>query len=104
GLLASARAAHPALSDAAAEPGHTEERADRPPRARARVREPRLPARRERADPAPLQRSPLDRVPARVPRLAPVAADAARPVHGALLPRRGDGLRGRPSAVRALPA
>ena len=32
------------------------------------------------------------------------AADAARALHGALLPRRGDGVRGRPPAVRAMPA
>ena len=48
-------------------------------------------------------RHALDRVPARVPGLAPRPADAAGEVHRALLPRRGDGVRRRPSAVRALP-
>ena len=50
-----------------------------------------------------LQRQALDRLPARVPRLAPAAASAARPLHRALLPRRGDRVRRRPPAVRALP-
>ena len=58
----------------------------------------------ERADPPPLQREALDRVPARVPRLAAKPAAAARPLHRALLPRRGDGVRRRPSPLRALPA
>ena len=57
----------------------------------------------ERADPAALQRQALDRVPARVPRLAARAAAAAGPLHGALLPRRGDGVRRRSPPVRALP-
>ena len=39
----------------------------------------------------------------RVPGLASRAADAAGPLHRALLPRRGDRLRRRPSALRALP-
>ena len=46
----------------------------------------------------------LDRVPARVPRLATLAAAAARAVHRTVLPRRGDGDRRRAPAVRALPA
>ena len=53
--------------------------------------------------PAAVQREALDLVPARVPRLAPGPAPAARQVHRALLPRRGDSVRGRPPAVRALP-
>ena len=72
------------------------------PGAWARLRQPRLPPRRGGAHPPALRRQALDRLPARVPRLAPRAADAARPLHGALLPRRGDGIRRRASALRAL--
>ena len=46
----------------------------------------------------------MDRVPAPVPRLASRAAPAARPVHRAVLPGRGDGVRRRSPPVRALPA
>ena len=45
----------------------------------------------------------LDRLPARVPRLEADAAAAAGPVHGAVLPGRGDRLRRRPPPVRPLP-
>ena len=45
----------------------------------------------------------LDRVPAALPRLAPRAAAAARPLHRAVLPRRGDRVRRRPPPVRAVP-
>ena len=54
-------------------------------------------------DPPSLRRPPLDRLPAGVPRLAPRAAAAARPVHRAVLPGRGDGVRGRPPALCSLP-
>ena len=57
-----------------------------------------------RPHPPALRRQALDRMPARVPRLAARAAAAARPLHRALLPRRGDGVRRRAPAVRALPA
>ena len=89
---------------AAPEPGDAVERADRHAGARARARQPRLPARRARPHPAPLRDPALDRLPARVPRLAPLAADAARPLHGAVLPRRGDSVRRRAPPVRAVPA
>ena len=59
--------------DAAAEPGDAARRVDRRPGARARLRQPRLPPRRDGTDPPALQRQALDRVPARVPRLAPHA-------------------------------
>ena len=62
--------------DAAAEPGHAARRADRPPGSWSRVREPRVPPRRARPHPPSLQREAVDRVPATVPRLAPLAADA----------------------------
>src|SRR5215207_10208525 len=71
--------------DATAEPGHAAERADRRRGARARLRQPRLPARRRRADPPSPRREAVDRVPAALPRLAPLAAAAAGTVHGAVL-------------------
>ena len=58
----------------------------------------------ERPHPPALQRQALDRLPARVPRLAARAAAPARPLHRALLPRRGDRLRRRPPPLRTLPA
>ena len=54
-------------------------------------------------DQASLRRQAVDRLPARVPRLEARPAAAAGPVHGAVLPRRGDRLRRRPPALRALP-
>ena len=89
--------------DAAPEPRHAARRAHRRPRTRARVRKSRLPARRAREDPPALHGQALDRLPARVPRLAARAAPPARPLHRALLPRRGDRVRRRAPAVRALP-
>ena len=85
------------------EPGHAARRADRRPGSRARLRQPRLPPRRAGPDPPPLQRQALDRLPARVQGLAPRAAAATRQVHRAVLPRRGDRVRGRSSPVRPLP-
>ena len=73
------------------------------PRPRSRLRQPRLPPRRVRPDPATLRREALDRLPAAVPRLAPQPAAAARSLHRAVLPRRGDGVRRGTPAVRALP-
>ena len=73
------------------------------PGARARLRQPRLPARRARDDQAAVRRPALDRLPPRVPRLEAHAAPAARPVHGALLSRRGDGLCRRPPPLCPLP-
>ena len=61
-----------------------------------------MPPRRTGNDPAALRDTALDRVPARVSRLAPCSADAARSIHRALLPRRGDGVRRRPSPVRVV--
>ena len=63
-----------------------------------------LPARRRRPDSPALRREALDRVQARVQGLEADEAAATGPVHRALLPRRGDGVRRRPPAVRALPA
>ena len=95
-------AAH--FSDAAAEPGHTARRAGRRPGAWPGLRKPRLPPRRSGPHPPALQRQALDRLPARVPRLAAAAAAPARPLHRALLPRRGDRVRRRAPSLRALPA
>ena len=69
-----------------------------------RLRQSRLPARRERARSgvATATRA-LDLLPARVPGLAAARAPAAGEVHRALLPRRGDRVRRRPPSVRALP-
>ena len=58
----------------------------------------------ERPDPPRLRRPPLDRVPPRVQGLAARPAAAARQVHRAVLPRRGDRVRRRAPAVRAVPA
>ena len=55
-----------------------------------------------RPHPPALQRQALDRLPARVPRLASKPAPPAGQLHGAVLPRRGDRVRCRPSTVRAL--
>ena len=88
---------------AAAEPRHAVLRAGRAPRARAPLRQPRVHARRSGPHPPALRHAALDRVPAGVPRLGARPEAAARPLHRALLPRRGDGVRRRPSPVRALP-
>src|SRR5688500_5873286 len=94
-LLASARAAP--------EPRHAALGADRGARPRARVREPRLPARRLGADRAAVGDEALDRLPARVQGLAPQPPAPAREVHRALLPRRGDRVRRGPPALRLVP-
>ena len=52
---------------------------------------------------APLRGEALDLVPARVQGLEADTAVAAGAVHGAVLPRRGDGVRRGPPSVRALP-
>ena len=57
----------------------------------------------QRAHPPALRHAALDRVPAGVPRLGARPEAAARALHRAVLPRRGDGVRRRPSPVRALP-
>ena len=88
---------------AAAESRDAVLRARGPSRARPALRQPGMPARRQRPDPPHVRDAPLDRLPARVPRLAARAQAAARAVHGALLPRRGDRVRRRPPAVRPLP-
>ena len=60
----------------APEPRNAARRPRRRSGARTRLREPRLPARCRRADPAAVQRQTLDRVPTGVPWLAAGAADA----------------------------
>src|SRR5512134_1944725 len=100
--LAGSTLAYPAWR-AFAEPGDAARGARRRPGARARVRKPRLPPRRRRAHRAAVRRPPLDRLPAGVQGLAARAAPPAGTVHRALLPRRGDRLRRRAPAVRALP-
>src|SRR5439155_4988307 len=77
--------------------------ADRRASTRTGVRKPRLPPRRGWPHSATVRRQALDRVPAAVPRLAPGAADATGPLHRALLPRRGDGVRCRAPTLRTLP-
>ena len=47
----------------------------------------------ERPHPPSVRRTPLDRLPARVPRVASISAAAAGPLHRAVLPGRGDGVR-----------
>ena len=90
--------------DAAAEPRHASRRARRRSRERPRLRKPRLPARRGGPHPAPVPGAALDRLPPRVQGTAPNAAPAAREVHGALLPRRGDRIRRGSPSVRGMPA
>src|SRR5262245_29988163 len=92
------------VAHAAPEPGDAARRARRAPRARARVRQSWMPPRCLGADPAAVRHQALDRLPPRVSRMAPEPAAAAGQVHGALLPGRGDRVRGRPPAVRALQA
>src|SRR3954469_11331452 len=90
-------------SDGASQPSDTARRADRRPGARPRLREPRLLARRVRTNRSVLGDQAVDRLQARVQGLAARTAAPAREVHGALLPRRGDGVRRRPPSVRTLP-
>src|SRR4051794_28679668 len=89
--------------DAASEPRDTARRPGRRSGARPRLRQPGLPARQERPDRALVRGQALDLVPARLQGLAARPDDAAGQVHGALLPRRGDGVRRRSPPVRALP-
>src|SRR5207247_2611232 len=89
----------------APESSHAPRRPDCGSRAGACLRQPWLPPRRPRTHPSALSGQALDRVSARVPRLAPRAAHAAGSLHGALLPGRGDALlcwtsRGYCDAVR----
>ena len=90
-------------ADAAPEPRNAAGRARRRPDAWARLRQPRLPPRHGRQDRAAVPGTAMDRLSPRVQGTAPVAADAARSVHRAVLPRRGDRARGRPSSVRGVP-
>ena len=89
--------------DAAPEPGHAAQRARRRSRARPRLREPRLPARRDRGDPPAVRRQALDRLPARVPRPVAPPAAAAGALHRAVLPRRGDRDGRRAPRLRGVP-
>ena len=86
------------------EPCHTVQRARRRFGAWPRLRQPRLPPRRAWRHPKALRRQALDRLSARVSRLAPEPPPAVRQVHRALLSRRGRRHSPcRPSSVRALP-
>ena len=91
--------------DAAPKQGDAVRRAGRRSRARSRVRQPRLPARRAGRDPPPLCRSSAGS-PAGSSSAAgnAIAAPPAGQVHRALLPRRGNGVRCRTPALRPLPA
>src|SRR5205823_12213810 len=90
------------LRGAVAEPRDAARRDRRDPGARPGLREPRLASRLSRHDPPPLQREAMDRVPARIQRTAPPSPDEAGPLHGAVLPRRSDGVGGRPSPLRGM--
>ena len=90
------------VAHAAAEPRHAARRAHRRP-ARGLVYGNRG-CLHDADGPHPprVRRQALDRLPARVPRLAARAADAARPLHRAVLPRRGDRVRCRTPPLRAV--
>src|SRR5947207_12563132 len=91
------------MNGGAPESSHAPRRPDCGSRAGACLRQSWLPPRRPRTHPSALSGQALDRLSARVPRLASGAAHAAGSLHGALLPGRGDGARGRAQALRALP-
>ena len=86
------------------EPRHAARRSDCGLCPRPRVRKSRLPPRRRGPHPPSLRGEALDRVQARVPRPAEKSAAPARPLHGALLPRRGDRSRSRPPSLCGVPA
>ena len=90
--------------NAATEPRDPARRDRRDTRAGPRLRQPRLPPRPRRAHPAALCRQAMDRLQARVQGPAAHPAPAARPLHGAVLPRRRDCVRRGTPAMCGVPA